>query len=57
MADVIDLRVRRLLSCREARKPPEDGPAEIVLFPGIRYTYHDGARTRARHRDVLELAD
>jgi hypothetical protein len=34
------------------------GPAQIVIFPGVRYEYHgDAAQAARRQRDRLDIAD
>jgi hypothetical protein len=59
MADVIHLEGRK----RTTRRVPSTGPAEIVLFPGVRYEYHHDReppvdrRRRAASGDGRDLAE
>ena len=59
MADVLIFKSRPAAA---VARQPKQGPAEIVIFPGVRYEYHDEAprpqtRRQARRRDLHELAE
>lgn len=60
MADILTFKRR----AGSAPRPPRSGEpqAEIVIFPGVRYEYHDDQAPKSRRRqsarrDVLELVE
>lgn len=64
MASILEFRPPEFEGRREVARREPAGPADIVLFPGVRYErWAEGApepakpRRRARRRDHLDLDD
>jgi len=64
MADILEFRPAESKRHGDGASVGERGPAEVVVFPGVRYEHWADARGHAeavaearRQRDVIELAE